>query len=60
MRVDDLRAHCNIGEGAADTDVKSRHNTYGQALLQRTQVEKISTYNSCVLRKFMLKITGNY
>ena len=38
MRVDDPRAHCVIGEGSADTDVESRHNSYGQALLQRTQV----------------------
>ena len=44
VRVDDQRAHCVIGEGAADTDVESRHNSYEQALLQRTQVRKISTY----------------
>ena len=42
-------------EGAADTDVESRHNTYGQALLQRTQVQKISTCNSCILRQLALK-----
>ena len=60
MRVDDPREHCIIGEGSADTDVESRHNSYEQALLQRTQVQKISTCNSCILRQLTLKITGNY
>ena len=55
MRVDDPRAHCIIGEGAADTDVESWHNSFGQALLQRTQVQKISTCNSCILRQLALK-----
>ena len=41
MRVDDPRAHCTIGEGSADTDVESPHNSYGQALLKRTQVQKL-------------------
>ena len=53
MRVDDSRAHSIIG--SADTDVESRHNSYGQALLQRTQVQKISTCNSCILRQLALK-----
>ena len=38
--VDDPRVHC-IGEGAADTVVECQHNSSGQALLQRTQLQEI-------------------
>ena len=40
MIVDDPRVHC-IGEGAADTVVECQHNSSGQALLQRTQLQEI-------------------
>ena len=49
-----------LGEGAAETVVVSRHNSYRQALLQRTQVQKISTCNLCIIRRIFLEISGKY